>query len=83
LESQIGRQAAERPVARMKRSEIRGTFLPNGLTVPDCATLHPGYRLVPGVFANDQCDISVGTVILWSISRVTPPSSRSWRRECP
>jgi hypothetical protein len=30
-----------------------------------------------------QCDISVGTVIVRSISRVTPPSIISCRRECP
>ena len=31
----------------------------------------------------DQCDISVGTVIVRSISRVTPPRMPSCRRECP
>src|SRR5215471_18280475 len=30
-----------------------------------------------------QCDISVGIVIVCSISRVTPPRSLSCRRACP
>jgi len=35
------------------------------------------------MLASLQCDISVGTVIVLSISRVTPPRMPSCRRECP
>src|SRR6266498_2559303 len=36
-------------VARMERSEIRGTVLQLDRANPDCASLHPGYARCPAI----------------------------------
>jgi hypothetical protein len=68
--------------------QVLGCHVTKKIVIEDCILRHqPADQNRRSVAQEDvplaQCDISVGTVIVARMPRVTPPSTNSRKRECP
>ena len=80
--------AAETPEARHGAAQALTLFALRGLGVADARArglvVQAGeVAKLKGDAAAPQCAIRIGTVIVWRMPRVVPPSTNSRRREWP